>query len=110
MELFAWLIQTIVACGVAIVGAIGLSFTKVGERFFCHMLEGRLAELKHANDRAVEQIKADFGHLGDRWKRSNEREYEALSGAWVAFVDAFLATNQAVMAFRISRSKPDERA
>jgi hypothetical protein len=68
----------------------------LGERLFGHWLDGRLqgqkeahelrlAELKNEQDRQIETLRADIGHLQDRGKHSNEREYAALSGIWEKF-------------------------
>jgi hypothetical protein len=41
--------------------------------------------LKSEQDRQIEKLRADIGHLQDRGKHSNEREYAALSGIWEKF-------------------------
>jgi hypothetical protein len=64
-----------------------------------HHFERRLAEVRHANDRGIEELRAELAHYEDRGRRANEREFEALSAIWDAFVDAFLKTNQVVVSY-----------
>jgi hypothetical protein len=96
----SWLLQTILASGGAILAFILLRSTAIGERLLSHHLERRITELKHAHVETLESLKADLAHLGDRGRRANEREFDALSSIWDAFVDAFLKTNQAVISYR----------
>jgi hypothetical protein len=95
----SWLVQTLLASGFAIVGFVALRSTAIGERFLSHHFERRIAELRHSQNEAIESLRADLAHVGDRGRRANEREFEALSRIWGAFVDAFLKTNQAVVAY-----------
>jgi len=95
----AWLFQTIAASGVAILGFILLRSTALGERLFSHHLERKIAELKHSQNEAIEALRADLAHTGDRGRRANEKEFDALSSIWDSFVDAFLKANQAVVSF-----------
>ena len=95
----AWLLQTIAASGVAILGFVVLRSTALGERLFSHHLERKIAELKHSQNEAIEALRADLAHMGDRGRRANEKEFDALSLIWDSFVDAFLKTNQAVVSF-----------
>ena len=44
-------------------------------------------------------LRADIGHLQDRGKHSNEREYAALTEIWEKFSDLHTATNNCVMGF-----------
>jgi hypothetical protein len=94
---WAWLGQTIVTFGVTILGFIAVRSTGIGEKLLDHHWTKQLAELKHSQDQKIEALKADLANLQDRGKRANEREFEALSAIWEAFVDAFLKTNEAVM-------------
>ena len=79
----------------------------LGERLFGHWLEGRLqsqkeahevrlAELKSEQDRQIEKLRGDIGHLQDRGKHSNEREYAALTGIWEKYADLHAATDNYV--------------
>ncbi len=80
-------------------GFILLRSTAIGERFLSHHLERKLAQYKHEHDQSIEALRADLAHSGDRSRRANEREFEALSEIWDAFVDAFLKANQAVVSY-----------
>jgi hypothetical protein len=82
----------------------------LGEKLFGHWLEGRLqrqkethevelAKLKSEQDRQIELLRADIGHLQDRGKHSNEREYAALTEIWDKFTDLHTATNNCIMTF-----------
>jgi hypothetical protein len=73
--------------------------TKIGERLLNHRLEKQLAKFKHEQDQAIEGLRAELAHIADRGKHSNQREFDALSGLWEQFVDAFLSTNTAVVRF-----------
>ena len=44
-----------------------------------------LTKLKSEQDRQIELLRADIGHLQDRGKLSNEREYAALTEIWEKF-------------------------
>ena len=79
----------------------------LGERLFGHWLEGRLqsqkeahevrlAELKSEQDRQIEKLRGDIGHLQDRGKHSNEREYAALTGIWEKYADLYHAARFAI--------------
>ena len=82
----------------------------LSEKLFGHWLDGRLqrqkeahelrlAELKSEQDRQIETLRGDIGHLQDRGKHSNEREYAALTEIWEKFYDLHTATNNSVMGF-----------
>jgi hypothetical protein len=86
--------------GLTILGFVGLKSTAIGERWLDHYFQRKIAAFKHEQDKGIEGLKADLAHLGDRGRRANEREFDALSGIWDAFVDAFLKTNQAVISYR----------
>ena len=79
----------------------------LGEKLFGHWLDGRLqrqkeahevrlAELKSEQDRQIEKLRGDIGHLQDRGKHSNEREYAATAEIWEKFVDMYHATRVAI--------------
>jgi hypothetical protein len=79
----------------------------LGEQLFGHWLEGRLqsqkeahevelAKLKSEQDRQIELLRGDIGHLQDRGKHSNEREYAALTGIWEKFAHFHAATGNYV--------------
>ena len=93
----------------------------LGEKLFGHWLEGRLQhqkqeyaldlekfkgaqsvgleQLKNEQNREIEQLRGDIGHLQDRGKHSNEREYDALAEIWEKFSDFHSATTDCVIAF-----------
>jgi len=98
-SIISWLLQTVAASGVAILGFIVLRSTAFGERLFSYHLERKVAELKHSQNEAIEALRAELAHTGDRGRRANEKEFEALSAIWDSFVDSFLKTNQAVVSF-----------
>jgi hypothetical protein len=62
--------------------------------------ELKLEELKGEQNRQIETLRADIGHLQDRGKLSNEREYAALTEIWDKFSDLHTATSDCVMSFR----------
>jgi hypothetical protein len=105
----------------AIGGLLGAAFllpTKLGEAIFKYRIdraiEGFKAEqaraietLKAEQNRAAEAFKADqaqrlerlreqLSHLGDRGKRSNEMEFDAIEIVWKGFVKAWLSANTCV--------------
>jgi hypothetical protein len=98
-NIVSWLLQSATAGGLAVLAFLGLAPTKLGERFLNHHLERKLAALKHEQNEKIEALKAELQHLADRGKRSNEREFAALSAIWDKFVDAYLATQRAVHDF-----------
>ena len=82
----------------------------LGERLFGHWLEGRLqsqkeghevrlAELKSEQDRQIEKLRGDIGHLQDRGRRANEREFSALGAIYDKLEDLFDATNLCVSVY-----------
>ena len=95
----SWVLQTLASSGVAILAFLAIRSTKLGERLLDHHLSRRITELKHAHDEQIEQLRSELAHLQDRGRRANEREFDAVSRIWKAFVDAFLKTNQAVISY-----------
>jgi hypothetical protein len=82
----------------------------MGERLFGHWLEGRLQrqkqedaveleKLRNEQNRQIELLRADIGHLQDRGKHSNEREYAALTEIWEKFSDLHTLTNICIRVF-----------
>jgi hypothetical protein len=98
-EIASWLLQTAIAAGVATTAFFILLPTKVGEKYLSFHFDRKLADLKDAQNQTIEALKEQLNHLGDRGKRSNEREYEALSDIWGQFVDAFDSTERCVTQF-----------
>jgi hypothetical protein len=97
-DLPPWL-QILVAWLGAVATTYGLSFTKLGEMLLNRHWERKLTDLKHEQNEKIEALRAELQHLGDRGKRSNEREFLATSAVWEKFVDAWLSTQRAVMQF-----------
>ena len=98
-EIASWLLQTAIATGVATSAFFVLLPTKFGEKYLSFHFDRKLADLKDAQNQKIEALKEQLNHLGDRAKRSNEREYEALSDIWGQFVDAFDSTERCVTQF-----------
>lgn len=66
---------------------------------FDKLLERSKAELAAETAAGVEKIRERLGHLSDRGKRSNEREYEAVTLVWEKFVECFDHAYAAVVQF-----------
>jgi hypothetical protein len=99
MDVLTFIFQTASSAVLAVLAFVGLAPTKLGERFLNYHLERKLAALKYDHDQQIEELKAKLAHLGDRGVRSNEREFNAISVIWENFVDAFVATLRAAVAF-----------
>jgi hypothetical protein len=99
VEIASWLLQTTIAAGVATTAFFIMLPTKFGEKYLSFHFDRKLADLKEAQNQKIESLKEQLNHLGDRGKRSNEREYEALSDIWGQFVDAFDSTERCVTQF-----------
>lgn len=95
----------------------------LGERLFGHWLDGRLqsqkethevrlAELKSEQDRQIELLRGDIGHLQDRGKHSIEREYAALTAIWEKYSDLHTLTNACMgfVVYRLPRMDEDGMA
>jgi hypothetical protein len=95
----SWLLQTAIAAGVATTAFFVLLPTKLGEKYLSFHFDRKLADLKDAQNQKIEGLKEQLSHLGDRGKRSNEKEYEALSEIWNKFCDVVQSTDRAVVQF-----------
>jgi hypothetical protein len=106
---------------VATAATLGLSYRLFAERLFGHFFDRRLEgfkaarakeletfkhqqtqqieHLRHERNQEIEQLKGQIGHLSDRGKHSNEREYTALSELWDKAVDLYFATNTCVISW-----------
>ena len=82
----------------------------LGEKLFGHWLDGRLqrqkeaheielAELKSEQDRQIETLRGDIGHLQDRGRRANEEEFSALRAIYDKLEDLFDATSRCVVLY-----------
>jgi hypothetical protein len=101
-DIWAFFEPYAVNIGVSIVSVLsifGITLKFFGEKIFSHYLDGRLQKLKHEQDKEIEALKAQIGHLSDRWKHSNEREYVALSTIWEKYVELYYATNVCAVQF-----------
>ena len=89
------LISAFASVGVTVAG-LWVAGRFLSEKLFGHWLDGRLqrqkeahdlrlAELKSEQDRQIELLRGDIGHLQDRGKHSNEHEYAALTEIWEKF-------------------------
>ena len=103
------LITAFTSLGVTLAG-LWVAARFLGEKLFGHWLEGRLQrqkqehaveleQLKNEQNRQIELLRADIGHLQDRGKHSNEHEYAALTEIWEKFSDLHTATNNCIMGF-----------
>jgi hypothetical protein len=81
------------------VGAALLLPTKLGEAIFSYRLGKALEGFKAEQSRELERLKEQLSHVGDRGKRSNEKEYDALSETWNQFVDVLSLTERAIAQF-----------
>jgi hypothetical protein len=98
-DIASWLLQTAVAAGVAAMAFFVLLPTKLGEKYLSFHFDRKLADLKDAQNQKIEALKEQLNHLGDRGKRSNEKEYDALSEIWNQFCDVVQSTDRAVVQF-----------
>jgi hypothetical protein len=99
VEIASWLLQTTIAAGVATTAFFVMLPTKFGEKYLSFHFDRKLADLKDTQNQKIESLKEQLNHLADRGKRSNEREYEAISDIWGLFVDAFDSTERCVTQF-----------
>ncbi len=95
----AWIAQVTAAFGGSFLAFIGATSSKFGERFLGHHFDRKLADLKHDQNAQIEALRAELAHLSDRGRRSNEREFDAISAVWEKFVDAYLATTNCAIDF-----------
>jgi hypothetical protein len=92
-HIISWLIQT----GLAALAVAGLLSTKFGERLIGFRFERALLRQRESHDKQIEELKERLSHFGDRGKRSNEMEFQAIKMVWEAFVEAWLSTNSAAI-------------
>ena len=75
------------------IGSALLLPTKLGEAIIQYRVGQTLERFKAEQARELESLRAELNHLGDRGKRSNEMEFQAIQTVWRAFVKAWLSTN-----------------
>lgn len=93
METLNTLLQWFVSALGGALGAAALLLPKWGEGLLQHRISQKLEAFKSQQAGELEGIKAQLAHLGDRGKRSNEMEFQAIEKVWRAFVKAWLSTN-----------------
>jgi hypothetical protein len=81
------------------IGAALLLPTKLGEAIIQYRVGKTLEIFKAEQAEKLESLRAKLDHLGDRGKRSNEMEFQAIQAVWRAFVKAWLSTNTCVAQF-----------
>jgi hypothetical protein len=95
---------------VSALAAVGISYRVFGEKLVGHFFDRRLEvfkheqtveleQIRHDRNQEIENLKAQIGHIADRGKHSNEREYTAISAIWENVVDLYYATNLCVVSF-----------
>jgi len=98
-QLTLWLLQTAAAAGLVLAGLLMALPKIISEKFVAFQFDKKLADVRDAQNQQIEKLKERLNHLGDRGKRSNEREYEALSDIWGQFGDTFQSTERCVTQF-----------
>lgn len=95
------------------IGAALLLPTKLGEALIKFRSDRNLEEFKAQQARELEALRDRLNHLGDRGKRANELEYNAITAVWEKFIEAYTSTDVAVMSFiqipDLNTMKNDER-
>jgi hypothetical protein len=85
----------------AISGLLGAAFlfpTKLGDALIQFRMGKLLEGFKSEQSRELERLKEQLSHVGDRGRRSNEMEFQAIETVWKGFVKAWLSTNTCVTA------------
>src|SRR5579872_6779534 len=78
------------------IGAALLLPTKLGEAVFKYRFDKAVEAFKSEQGQALEKLRAQLAHLGDRGKRSNEMEFTAIQQVWDKVVEAFMATGASI--------------
>lgn len=81
------------------IGAALLLPTKLGEALIKFRSDRNLEEFKAHQARELEALRDRLNHLGDRGKRANELEFNAITAVWEKFIEAYTATDAAIMSF-----------
>lgn len=93
--IFPWIISGIGG----FLGAALLLPTKLGEALIKFRSDRNLEEFKAQQARELEALRDRLNHLSDRGKRANELEFNAITAVWERFIEAYTATDVAVMSF-----------
>jgi hypothetical protein len=102
--------HVIITSTLSALATLGLSYRFFAERLVGHFFDRKLEAFKHESARDLEQFKHQqnqeieklrgaVGHLSDRGKHSNEREYAAVSVLWEKAVELYFATNTCVISY-----------
>jgi hypothetical protein len=81
------------------IGAALLLPTKLGEAILKYRFDKLIETYRSEQGRELERLREELSHLGDRGKRANEREYEAIADMWGKFVDCFDQAQAAIVQF-----------
>jgi hypothetical protein len=98
-ELYPWFVAGAGGAIGAFLTAMLLLIPKVGEMFFKARLDRALEAYRSEQNREVESLRERLNHLGDRGRRSNENEFNALRSIWERFIQAYYSTYGAVINF-----------
>lgn len=91
-DLYPWFVGAIGG----FIGSAVLLPTKLGDALIQYRTGKALEDFKSSQARSLEDVKERLAHLGDRGKRSNEMEFQAIETVWKAFVKAWLSTNTCI--------------
>ncbi len=98
-ELYPWIIAGIGGAAGSLLTALLLLIPKIGEAFFKARFDRALEAYKAKQNREMESLRERMNHIGDRGRRSNENEFNALRSLWEKFMDAYYSTYSAVINF-----------
>jgi hypothetical protein len=86
------LFQILSSAIITFVGFVALLPTRLGERLISFQFDKKLNDLRNDQNRQIEELREKLGHIADRGKRSNEREFIALTAVWESYVTAHQST------------------
>lgn len=76
----------------AVVGAAYWLFRTFSERWLQSKFDARLAELQHAHNQEIEQLRFRINSMMDRTAKLHEREYQVLPDLWEKLASALAQT------------------
>ena len=94
-----WLVAGAGGAVGAFLTAMLLLIPKFGEMFFKARFDRALETYKAKQSLEIENLRERLNHIGDRGKRSNENEFNALRSIWERFIEAYYSTYAAVINF-----------
>jgi hypothetical protein len=106
-ETWPWILRFLASSGVSLAVAIFAVryFLRVyGESFIHNHFDRKLSELKHQQDKDLENVKHSIQTLSSRISKVHEKEFEVLPRAWFLLNDAVSA---AASATRLIHTRPD---